>query len=203
MKKLSTKGILRFAGAMAACAFVLPSVALASSWGPIGGPDHVLDSPNIGFVGVFSGEGVTSRCTSSSFTATVRSAADMQITAGSFNGCTWSGASVGNCTMTWTPTGFPWTATAVTTSNLQIHNIDIDVTFENAPGTGASCFGFFPGAKATFTGTLTGGNWTGGGQHSLDFNSSTGLLWHWAVGNNIPFTLTASLSDTRQTLTVT
>ena len=42
MKKFSKKGVLLFAGAMAVCAFAMPSMASASSWGVVGS-HHTLD----------------------------------------------------------------------------------------------------------------------------------------------------------------
>jgi hypothetical protein len=44
-----------------------------------------------------------------------------------------------NCTATLTPTGFPWTATATSTTNIQIHGINIDVVVENTPGNPVLC----------------------------------------------------------------
>ena len=48
MKKFSKKGVLLFAGAMALCAFVMPSMASAASWGPIGRITR-LTRPTSGF----------------------------------------------------------------------------------------------------------------------------------------------------------
>ena len=202
MNKFSSKSVLLFAGAMTVCAFVLPQVASASSWGPIGGADHVLDSANFGFSSSnFAGAPVTSRCTSSSFTAVVLSGADVQIRAGSFGGlCTFSGASVGTCTLTWTPTRFPWTATAVTTSNIQIHGVHIDLRFEQPPGLN-TCVNV-NGANLTLTGTITNVRYLGPGR--LDLDGAHGLVSHSALGNNNPLTLIGQLSDTNATrLTVT
>ena len=74
MKKFSKKGVLLFAGAMAVCAFVLPAVASAATWGPAPS-HHVLDSPNFGFTSAGGAGAITSSCTSSSFTANVAVAA--------------------------------------------------------------------------------------------------------------------------------
>jgi hypothetical protein len=194
MKKFSKRSVWLFASAMAVCAFVLPSVASAASWGPIGGTDHVLDAPNSGFLSNILGSGVTSQCTSSSFTAVVSSPVSMQFRAGSFGGlCTASGASIGDCTMTWQPTGFPWLATAVTTSNLQIHGVRIDVTFEDMPLRPGSCTNV-SGAKLTITGTVGGGNYTGPGR--LDFNNAEGMSSHSALGNDSPITWRGLFVDT-------
>ena len=202
MKKLSKKGVLLFAGAMAVCAFVLPSMASASSWGPIGGAHHVLNTPNIGFTGVLLGAPTTSSCTQSSFTAVVLNAADMQIRAGTFGGlCTASSAAIGTCTVTATPTRFPWTATATTTSNLQIHGIHIDIRFEQPRNGTNSCLNV-NGADITLTGTLTNARYLGPGR--IDLANGHGLVTHSVLGNNNPVTALGQLSDASATpITVT
>ena len=158
MKKFFKKGILLFAEALALCAFAMPSIASASSWGPIlsehslDGTFGVINHPNL----------VTSDCTASQLTTTVVSTAVMEITGATFRSCTWVGPSGviigGTCLVTATGTGFPWTATAVTTSNIQIHGVDIDFTLANQPGD-ASCNS--PDLGIEITGTLRGGRWTG------------------------------------------
>lgn len=199
MKSFSKKGILLFAGAMAICAFVLPSVASAASWGVVGS-HHVLDSSTLGFTSGTAG-GVVSNCNASSFTANVSSAANLEITTGRFGGhCTATGPGIGTCTATASGTRFPWTATAVTTSNIQIHGVHIDILFENTPGT-ATCAG--AGATITLTGTLSNGNWTGNVSHSLDFNNSEGLTAHSAMFGSNPATARGLITDTQNTLTVT
>lgn len=202
MKKSSRRGLLLFAGAMAVCAFVLPPVASASSWGPIG-THHTLDSPNFGYTSQIGANGVSSSCTASSFTARVLSAGDLSISTGTFGGlCTASGAAIGDCTITTQATGFPWRATAVSTSNIQIHGIDIDYTFENSPG------GFcnLAGTKTTITGTLTGGRWTGNtSDPRIDFSNAEGLVTHSVLGNGNPITIRGLFTDTNTAspLTVT
>jgi hypothetical protein len=202
MKKFSKKGVLLFAGAMALCAFMMPSMASASSWGPVPS-HHTLDSPNIGFTSLSGAVGsITSSCTRSSFTANVSSTANLEITTGTFGGlCTATGPGIGTCTATATGTKFPWTATAVTTENIQLHGVHIDVFFENVPGLGNSCANVV-GQNLTITGTLTTGLWTGNASHSLDFNNSEGLVSHSALGNNTQITTRGFLSDTQNSLTV-
>jgi hypothetical protein len=197
MKKFSTRGVLRFAGAMAVCMFALPSAASAASWGPLSS-HHTLDSPNLGFTSSFLG-GTTSQCVQSSFTTRVTSAQNLEITSASFNGCTVSGPSIGTCTGTLVATRLPWTATAVTTSNLQIHGIHIDGRSEQPPGSNL-CAAFAVGLLTTLTGTLTGGNYTSPGR--LDFNNAEGLVTHSVSGNNVPLTFRALFTDTQGTLTV-
>jgi hypothetical protein len=186
MKKFSKKGVLLFAAAMALCAFVLPSVASAASWGPASS-HHVLSSPNIGFTSTTAIGALTSSCTSSSFTADVASTANLEITTGTFGGlCTATGPNVGTCTATARATKFPWTATVPTTANIQLHGVHIDVFFNNAPGLGSSCA--LNNNSITITGTLSGGRWTGNTARALDFDNAEGLVSHSALGNGVPIT---------------
>ena len=141
MKKFSKRSALLFAGAIAACALVLPSVASAASWGPIGS-HHTLDSFNLSFTSTTAIGASTGSCTRSSLTTAVANAQNLEITAATFGGlCTFRGTEAGTCTMTMVGTRFPWTATAVTTSNLQIHGFQANVRIENLRGLGACLFG--------------------------------------------------------------
>jgi hypothetical protein len=199
MKKFSKKGLLLFAGAMAVCAFAMPAMASASSWGTIG-THHVLTSTNLGFSS--DATGTQSMCTGASFTARVTSAANLEITAGGFSGCQLAAPSLGaTCTATSTGTSFPWTATAVTTSNIQIHGVDIDIPLE-----GASC-GPLASQNLRVTGTLSLGRWTGNGvgQHSVEVLGGTGLVSHAPAlfGGTNAITPTGTITDTAHTLTVT
>jgi hypothetical protein len=202
MKKFSKKGILLFAAALALCAFMMPSIASASSWGVVGS-HHTLDSPNLGFTflnGVLGS--ITTSCTRSSFTANVASTQNLEITTATFGGlCTWTGPGIGTCTATTVGTKFPWTATAVTTENIQIHGVHLDVFFENVPGLGNSCLNF-AGQNLTITGTLSTARWTGNASHSLDFSDSEGLAFHSALGNNSRLTTRGFISDTQNSLVV-
>ena len=169
MKKFSKKGVLLFASAMALCAFVMPAMASAASWSPVNS-HHTLTSSGIGFT---APPNITSNCSSASFTTRVDSAQVLTITSGSFNGCTSSGAgSIGHCNTVSTPTRFPWRATARTTTDIQIHDVLIDITFS-----GANCL-----APTTFTltGTLRDGAWTGNGaaQRTVVFSNAEGLTSH-------------------------
>jgi hypothetical protein len=209
MKKFSKKSVLLFAAAMALCAFAMPSMASASSWGLVPS-HHTLTSPDIGFINDSTVDGtITSMCTSSTFTTRVVSTANIEIDTASFNGCTLSaGAIIGQCTATAGPTNLPWTATAVSTSNVQIRGVNIDVFLENRPG-GAACAG--AGATIRITGTLAGGEWTGNGanQHEVLLTTGTGaraasgLVSHSALGAGLPITVTGTVRDAQQTLTVT
>jgi hypothetical protein len=205
MKKLSKKGVLLLAGVMALCAFVMPSMASAASWGVVGS-EHTLDSPNLAFTNTTAIGALTSQCTRSSFTANVSSAQNLEITSASFGGlCTASGgAGVGDCTLTAVGTRFPWTATATTTANIQIHGVFIDLTFEDLPGQASTVCPNLRNQSLTLTGTLTGGRWTGNGAHrALDFSNAEGLVTHGALGNGLPITVRGFVTDTQNTLIVT
>jgi hypothetical protein len=198
MKKFSTKSTLLFAAAMAVCAFAMPSMASAASWGVIG-TEHTLHSPNYGYINHASA--VTSSCTNSTFTVDVASSANLEITTANFRDCTTSGPAVGDCRTTTVATNLPWTATAVTTSNIQIHGIRIDVFLEDLP-TGNTCSA--DGINLLVTGTTTLGRWTGNGagQHSMDLNGGPGLSQHSALGNGTPQTVNGLIRDTQQTLVI-
>ena len=200
MKKFSTKSVLLFAGAMAVCAFAMPSMASASSWGVVG-THHTLTSTNLGFRSDVTG--TTSMCTSASFTARVTSAANLEITTATITGCTLAAPALAStCTTTWTGTSFPWTATAVTTSNIQIHGVNIDVFHEPHPG-GGSCA--LSTQTLKITGTLFGGRWLGNATHQLEVDNATGLVTHApaAFGGTSAITATGTITDVNETLTVT
>ena len=202
MKKFSKKGVLLFAGAMAACAFAMPSMASASSWGTIG-THHTLTSTDIGFSSDVTG--TTSMCTSASFTARVVSTAIVEITTGTFAGCTLvAPALVATCTATWAGTSFPWTATAVTTSNVQIHGVNIDVYLESTATAPGDCGGL-GGQTLKITGTLTNAKWLGNATHQIELDGSHGLRSHAsaAFGGTSAITLTGTITDMQETLTVT
>jgi hypothetical protein len=195
MKRFSKKAILLSAGAMSVCAFAMPSLASASSWGVIG-TEHTLTSPNFGFTSAAAG-GLTSSCSNSSFTADVRSAAVLTITTGSFAGCTTSGPGIGHCPTTVTPTKYPWAKTVLGPANVVIDLPDIHIIFH-----GASCV--LAGATLRLTGTLSGGTWTGNGanQHEIIYTNAEGLVSHSALGNGAPVTVRSTFRDAQQTLTV-
>jgi hypothetical protein len=197
MKKFSKKGILLFAAAMALCAFA-PSMASASSWGVVGSA-HTLDSQDLGFLS--DSLGTSSMCTRTQFTSNVASTASIEITAASFSGCTLGGGAAGTCTATSTGTSFPWTATAVSTSNVQIHGVNINVFLEAPPS--GTCN--VAGVTIRITGTLSGAKWNGNGagQHSINILGGTGLVAHSILSDSTAITPTGTISDTQQTLTVT
>jgi hypothetical protein len=201
MKKFSGKSTLLFGAVMALCAFVMPSMASAASWGVIGSA-HTIDSANLGFTApAVPGVGlVSSSCAETQFSSNVASAANLPITAVTFKNCTGSGPNIGHCTATPDATKLPWTATGTTLTNVQIHNIHITVKFETLPGATPPACGL-NGQSVTLTGTLTGGAWTSG-VHSVDFSSSPGLEVVGPTGTALA-TVSGTVRDTQQTLTLT
>jgi hypothetical protein len=201
MKKFSKKGVLLFVGAMAVCAFVMPAMSSAATWSTVG-TEHTLHSSDIGFsstVVPLLGT-ITSQCSDSTFTIDVRNANALNVTSARFGGtCTASGPNIGTCTVTTSATNNPnWTVTAPTTSNIQIHPLIVDLTFEQHPG--GTCVNAV-GARSTITGTLTGGQWNGNGagQHGVVFSNDSGLFTHNAGGTG-PVTIQGTLRETAGTL---
>jgi hypothetical protein len=194
MKNLS----LLFSAAMAVCAFVMPSMASGSSWGLIA-TTHSLDSANLSFA-VQSPVGPLGwSCNETRFHVDVLNAAALRVTAATFRSCGGVGVAAG-CTVTNVGTGFSWTITGPTTTNVQIHNVDLHMRFETSPGSPGSCV--FNGMDSRLTGTLTGGSWDAG-QHEVTFAAATGLTLHSTFLGAPPVTVTGTVRDTTQTLTLT
>jgi hypothetical protein len=203
MKKFSKKGLLLFTGVMAVCAFALPAMSSAASWGVIGS-EHTLHSPDVGFTSQNPVLGpITSSCAESTITVDVRSAAALNVTSVAFRRCTAFGPGIGTCTATSVATPSPnpgWAVTGVSTSNVQIDNVNVDVRFENPPGQ-TDCTNV-NGASIVITGNLTGGAWNAA-QHEVVYTNAEGLVSHSAVtGNNTNVTIRATFRDTAQSLTL-
>jgi hypothetical protein len=196
MKKFSKKGAVVFGAALAICAFVTPAMASAANWAVVGS-EHTLTATNLGFTThVAGGNQFGWQCGDWQFTADVRSAAVVTITTATFTNCTGTGLGSG-CTDTMKGTNFPWTATGITTSNIQIHGIDIDMFFEG------SCTAANQAAR--LTGTLSGARWLGNGvgQHSITVTNATGLVLHSAAfGSTVVTVNDALVIDRQQTLTL-
>ncbi len=201
MKKFSKKGALLFAGVMAVCAFAMPAMSSASSWAPLTS-EHTLHSANLGFTATDPVlGGISSSCAESTFTVDVRNAAQLAVTSTSFRNCTGQGGAIGDCTVTAAGTNTTtWTGTGITTSNVTIDNVRIDVTFENKPGS-SNCLNV-NGASIILTGNLGGGQWNGNAAHSVTYSNDEGLVSHGATGNGTVATVTGTIRDTQQTLTL-
>jgi hypothetical protein len=105
-----------------------------------------------------------------------------------------------NCTATSKGTNFPWTATATSTTNIQIHGISVDILFENTPGNPTTCPAL--GAKALLTGTLTGGSWNPATNEAFLVNE-TGVTAHFLGLGFASFsetTVSGTIRDTQGTL---
>lgn len=200
LKKLSKKSVLLFAAALSLAAFVMPSVASAASWGVVGST-HDLTSSDLRFTNHDGSLG--SSCALAALHANVASAGTLTVQSGAFTGCMGTGSVGVACTTT--PVGtFPWQATGITTTNIQIHNVVVNVVYETTPGNATPCA--IPGAVVTLTGTLASPNHTHwlAASHHLKLNDATGLVAHApALGvAGQPVTINGTIRDTQQTLTL-
>jgi hypothetical protein len=197
MKKFSRKSALLFAGVMALCAFAMPSMASAASWGVIGTP-HALDGPGLGFVSHTSSGIAGSSCAETQFNTDVTSAAVLTITSTTFKNCSGTGIATG-CTVTPVGTRLPWQATGVSTTDVRIDNVHIDVRFETRPPAGGTACAL-NGINVTLTGTLLGGRWDSAGSQ-VTYTNATGLIGHSILGSSVA-TVTGTIRDTPGTLTL-
>jgi hypothetical protein len=201
MKTLCQKSALLFGAMLAVCALVVPSMASAASWSPIG-TTHKLFMPDL-VISTTVGSSTTAAvgCTATEFDADVVSASTIEIKSGSIQDCRGLAPSLAaNCTVTATATQFPWTLTAPTTTNIQIHGIQVDMALENPPMF-ASCHA--GGAIFTWTGTLTGGTWdpsATGADRRITFDTQPGTSLHSSVGGFGAAKVSGSLRDTTATL---
>jgi hypothetical protein len=195
MNTFSQKGALLFGVMLVVCAFV-PSMASAETWSPVG-TTHQLFSPNLSFT--FTGPVATPfgwRCNGAELDADVASTNTLVVTAARFNDCMGLLAETA-CTVTPVATGLPWTVTATATDNVQIHNVNVNVAFENTPGTpNGACA--FP-TTSNMTGTLTGGSWDTT-SNELFFQHDDGLTLHFGVLGSTPVYLSAIFRDTTNSL---
>jgi hypothetical protein len=197
MRKFSKKGAVVFGAVLAVCAFVVPSMASAASWGVVGS-EHTLTATDLGFLVNLGASGtIGTTCKDSSFTVTVGSAAALEITTASFNNCTGQGTLGTGCPATAKGTNFPWTVTGITTTNVQIHGVDIDANLG-----AAGCMA--PGGAARVTGTLTGGIWNAT-LHTVTLPAAgTGLVGHLTGFGTFPIAITGprTVIDRQGTLTL-
>jgi hypothetical protein len=197
MKTFSQRGVLLFGVMLAVCAFV-PSLASAASWFQVG-THHELFSPNLSFTATFPIIGQAgSQCNATELTGDVVSANTIEITGAVFKDCMGTfGQS--QCSATPTTNSFPWTVTATSTTNVQIHGLDVSVVFENTPGNPNACQ--TPGTVRV-TGTLTGGSWNPAtNEVFLSDPQSDGLTAHLlGTGLSAPAFVTGTFRDTSGTL---
>jgi hypothetical protein len=198
MKTLSQKSVLLFGVMLVVCAFV-PSMASAASWSGGGSVTHQLTSNGLAFTAHTSplGGAAGSSCAVSQFDSDVVSANTIEITRARFDNCMGSGLA-SPCTATVVGTGFPWTATATSTTNIQIHGVNVDILFENTPGSATACPA--AGAKTLLTGTLTGGSWNSANS-TANLVAEPGLAAHFlGTGISSSTTVTGVISDPAGTL---
>ncbi len=196
LQRLLKKSVLLFGAVMALCALVMPSTAPAASWSPVGTIDGALDSPDFGFgIAAISS---AARCRETQFTANVASAAVLTITSASFKNCHGTVGAAAGCTATVAGTGFPWRATAIDTSNIQIHGVNIDARFETTPPAGsATCA--VNGVDVRLTGTLApapGSLQTVWHHQRLTVTAASGVTAHTLGSGGLPATVTATIVAT-------
>jgi len=195
MKKFSKKGVLLFAAAMALCAFALPTTAGALSWDPLG-TNQTVTSPDVGFTTNLPGLLATvSSCNSSTFGVTVAAAAsaNLEVTTATFGGhCVTTFGAGPVCTSDAVGSNFPWTITALSTSNVRLDRVHINVTFT----TSATCPAGFPGGNSvTITGSTTsGGSWNPA-TDELILSNAEGLSSHSALTGTTPITARGTFTD--------
>jgi hypothetical protein len=185
MKLFSKRSVVLFAGVMAVCAFAVPSMASAATWGPASS-EQTLTSTDLFFT---TDPGLTtgSTCSVAQFTATV-TATRLDITSATFDRCVGE-AGLANCTATPVAQRLPWTATP--TTPVVIDGVHISVLFEHKPGV-ANCPA--PGAISTLTGNLQGGTFNDT-THTLHFLNATGLTSHLIGGASSSTTVTGTITD--------
>jgi hypothetical protein len=198
LRKLSKRGVLLFVGVLALAAFVMPSAVSAASWGVVGST-HVLDSSNLQFLDpVVAGGAIGAICPESEFHVDVSSATVLTITRAVFKNCMGTTSASSPCTVTLTATKLPWTVTAPSFTNIQIHNVNILALYENTPTTGGGNCNL-AGISVTLTGTLTGGVWDST-NHQVTYTVADGLTAHSAFGVNHEVFFTGTIKDTTQSL---
>ncbi len=194
MKKLSQRSLLLFGVTLAVSAFVVPSMAWAATWSPVNST-HELFSSNLTFAthgGPLGAAGWS--CAGWESMAHVASAQSLVITNGRFSNCTGTGGA-SSCLVTPTFTG-QWQATPVSTTNIQIHNVVLDISFSGASGVCAA-----NGARLLLTGTLSGGATWNPANNTVNLANATGLTAHYlGVGVSSTTTLNGQLRDTTSTL---
>lgn len=189
MQSRSQRGLLLLGVMLTVCSFV-PSMASAAAWSPVG-TTHQLFSPNLQFTASTSpfGPEVGWSCAGSELDADVASAQTLVITSARFSNCTGTLA-FANCALTPTFTG-PWQATAISTTNIQIHNVRLDITFEGTPGV---CL--VNGATVLLTGTLAGGTTWNASTNEALLTNATGLTAHYMVPGFPPSSSSTTINGT-------
>jgi len=187
MKKLSKKSLLLFAAVLSLSAFAMPSMASATGWEPVGST-HLLTSADVSFNAPAVASG--SICNHSTFEGHVVSTAVLTITTATFDGCTGTGTNGTGCTTTAAPTNLDWRATGLSTTNITIDGVNVDVRYS---GTCA-----LNGQTVRVTGALSGGT-ANNATHSVTYSADVGLTAHSALGS-FAATVSGTFRDVQQTL---
>jgi hypothetical protein len=197
MSKLWKTTILLIGGVLAVCAFAAPTMALGPSWGPTNTP-HLLTSTSLGLAAHVAGAGSRGViCTHAQMSSQVLQLTRLTITGAAFASCHATGFAAG-CTATVQSAGLPWLATPSLTGNVRVLGVQLAIQFETQPGTARGCVP----TSLTVTGDLGGGNWVGP-QHQIDFLGDVGLTTHiLGVSGAWVTTVTGTLRDATQTLTI-
>jgi hypothetical protein len=198
LKKLSKDGVLVFAAMVLLAAFAMPSMTWAASWGAVG-TTHDLDQVAGNGLAFTTTDGTIGwGCAGFSLHAFVASAAALTVQSGTFTNCMGTGAAGTPCTTTLTGT-FPWRATGLSTTNIQIHNVNVHIRYENTPGNATNC----PtgGMVLTLTGTLASPNHThwNATTRTAAFVNATGLSGDSALGPK-PVRIDGTITDRAHTL---
>lgn len=191
MSKSFRKLVLLACAVMALCAWAMPSMASAASWGPVSSTH--TETGSLFTIHISFPFTLHYSCAHTHDHSEVASASVMTITSASFGNCTGAGAAAG-CAVTLQATSLPWSATGVSTSNVTIDGVRIDGLLE-----GGSCA--VAGASFTMTGNLQGGAWDPAA-HQITYNNASGLTAHSAALGSGSVVATTTLRDLTQTLTL-
>ena len=133
-----------------------------------------LDSSNLGFsIPAMNSGGA---CGASTFSVTVDTATVATVT-GVFSRIATATSVAHWLHYDWFGTNLPWQATAVDTTHIQIHGLDIDVSPVTTPGTLNECAD--SGLNMRLTGTVTASFTPGAaGSRTADFSGATGIVAH-------------------------
>lgn len=200
LAKWSKTGVLACAAGLSLAALAMPSVASAASWGVVGSTHDLDQLPTNPLVFISLDGTLGVNCAGFTLHASVTSPTVLTVTGGTFTNCMGSGSLGTPCSTTFVGR-FPWQATGLTTTNIQIHNIHATLLYENTPGNATACP--LNGVTATSTGTLASPNhihWIGA-SHRETFVNATGLAVHSVVGS-LPMSINGSLTDRSETLTL-
>jgi hypothetical protein len=194
MIKTMKKSLVLAAAIAAMAAIAVPSMASAANWGVINS-NHTLNA-NIGLT-LAGTMGNTSVYCNVSVGAKVRNplSSTLDILSSTNLTCPTAGGWLNNCTLSGVPSGLPWTAIGVSTTNVQMY-MNYSVTLS-----GASCW--FNGYTYTLSGTASG-VWNGNGsnQHSIVFTAAPGLTFGPMYPSASVKIHSGMYKDAQQTLTL-